>query len=337
VPRYDQATFPGGTCLDISFVRLPLPASAYQGASIAFNALRNELPDLGFANDFKDYVVYYDGPSVQDLICGTGAGAFDQGGAFAVVWLNGCPGVAIDGVQAHELLHTFGALPVGAPNACTPATDPEGRFDSGHPCDSTTDVLYPETDDTPLAQKVLDFNHDDYYAHSGSWIDIQDTIFLHRLDVPQVPLSVALAGQGAVVSDVPGVDCTAACTTQWDPGTAVTLRVTPAKGSRLVRWTGGCVGTNECQLSLTQATSVTAIFGPATIPVTVSTTGKGAVKCSPACSKHFSSGATLTLRAAAAKGWKFVRWSGSCTGTRLACSPKTDAAVTVRATFKKTR
>ena len=337
MPRYDLATFPGGTCLDISFVRLPLPASSYQGASNAFNAVRNELPDAGFANSYKDYVVYFDGPSVQEDVCGTGAGSFDQGGAFAVVWLNGCLGVAIDGVQAHELLHAFGALPTGAPHACTPATDPFGVFDTGHPCDSTTDVLYPETDNSSLALKVLDFNHDDYYAHGGTWIDIQDTIFLHRLDVPQVPLSVALVGQGTVISDVPGVDCSAACTTQWDPGSAVTLRVTPGRGSRLVRWTGGCTGPDECQLNLAQATSVTAVFGPATIPVTVSMTGKGAVKCSPACSKRFSAGTALTLRAAPANGWKFVRWSGSCTGTRLTCSPKTDSAVTVRATFKKKR
>jgi uncharacterized protein (DUF779 family) len=41
------------------------------------------------------------------------------------------------------------------------------------------------------------------------------------------------------------------------------------------------------------------------------------------------------LRAVAAKGWRFVRWSGGCAGTRPVCSPKTDFALLVRATFRK--
>jgi hypothetical protein len=49
----------------------------------------------------------------------------------------------------------------------------------------------------------------------------------------------------------------------------------------------------------------------------------------------FRAGHALTLRAVPAKGWKFVRWSGGCTGTRPVCSPHTDFALTVRATFRK--
>ena len=43
-------------------------------------------------------------------------------------------------VAAHELIHNFGALSTGAPHAC-----PE---DDGHPCDSTSDILYPFLDPT---------------------------------------------------------------------------------------------------------------------------------------------------------------------------------------------
>ena len=82
---------------------------------------------------------------------------------------------------------------------------------------------------------------------------------------------------------------------------------------------------------------MTAVFGPAIIPVKVSTSGKGRVACSPSCSKRFSAGTRLTLRAIPAKGWKFARWGGACTGTRLTCTPKTDYAVTARANFKKKR
>ncbi len=87
--------------------------------------------------------------------------------------------------------------------------------------------------------------------------------------------------------------------------------------------------------TLSKAAAVTAVFGPSIIPVKVSTSGQGRVACSPNCSKRFSAGTRLTLRAIAAKGWKFARWGGACTGARLICTPKTDYAVTVRANFKK--
>jgi hypothetical protein len=337
VPRYDLATFPGGTCLDISFVRLSQPGLAYENSS-AFRQVSLELLTDGFIDEFKDYVVYYDGPSVQDNICGTGAGEFDSGGAYAIVWLNGCTDIPSDGIETHELLHAFGALPLGAPNACTAATDPAGVADTGHPCDSPTDVLYPYASGQPLSQLVLDYNHDDYYAHSGSWPDIQDSIFLQHLNAPQVPLGVTLSGAGQVTSDLPGVNCTSSCTTQWDQGTAVTLAATPGDSTRFVHWAGGCVGKADCQLNLAQAASVTAVFGPLRIPVRISTSGKGNVTCAPKkCAKTFSAGDRLTLRAVPAKGWKFVSWTGGCTGSHITCAPKTDFALAVHASFKKKR
>jgi hypothetical protein len=337
VPRYDLATFPGGTCLDISFVRLSETASQLQGsATLAFNVVARELGAADFVHPYKDYVVYYDSPTEQD-ICGTGNGRFDQGDGFAIVWLNGCPGVPTDGVEAHELLHAFGALPVGAPNACTPATDPLAEFDAGHPCDSQSDVLYPQTDGRPLQQMVLDINHDDYYAHTGTWNDMQDAIFLRHLNAPQVELDVRLSGPGSVASDMPGVDCSQACGTQWDQGTTVSLFATPAAGARFVGWSGSCRGTTDCVLSLTQAASATAVFGPAFVAFHASVAGKGRVACSPACAKKIAAGNPLTLRAVAAKGWKFARWSGGCKGTRVTCRPKTTAALSVRATFTKVK
>ena len=335
VPRYDMATFPGGTCLDISYIRLSQPASAYQGDS-AFRAVATELStNDGFADQFKDYVVYYDGPSVLEDVCGTGAGEFDEGG-YAIVWLNGCPGIGTDAIETHELLHSLGALPAGAPNACTPATDPFGVADSGHPCDSDSDVLYPLADGRPLSQQVLDFNHDDYYAHSGSWDDIQDTIFLRHLNAPQEPLAITFSGlPGLVTSDLPGVSCTTSCTTQWDQGSTVTLAPSPGDNSRFLHWTGACVGADDCSLTLNQATALSAVFGPLKIAVKLSMSGKGAVKCSPACSSHFSAGDPLTLRAVPAQGWKFLSWGGSCKGTRVTCTPTTDFAFAVHANFKK--
>ena len=184
---------------------------------------------------------------------------------------------------------------------------------------------------------MLDFNHDDYYGHSGTQNDIQDAIFLHHLNTPEEALGLSISGPGLVSSDLPGVACTAACTTQWDQGTSVTLQPTPKSTSRFIHWTGSCVGKADCVLDLSKPAAVTAVFGPSVIPVKVSTSGKGRVVCSPRCSTRFSAGTRLTLHAIPAKGWKFARWGGACTGTRLTCTPKTDYALTARANFTKKR
>ncbi|HVU79493.1 MAG TPA: hypothetical protein VHC67_18100 [Gaiellaceae bacterium] len=332
-PRWDVATYPGGSCLDISFVRLPDPTATYSvatsgQASTTYQRVGGYLRSVGYSSSYKDYLVYVDGfGEATDPVCGTGAGDFDVGGGFAMVWLRAC-GVPTDAVAAHEVLHELGALPAGAPHPCP--------GDSGHPCDSPTDVLYPYASGGPLTSYVLDFNHDDYYAHSGTWNDIQDSFFMHLLGVPSVPLNVALSGgAGDVKSDVPGVDCTAACTTQWDPQWHVDLTASPSARSRFLRWSGACAGAGDCALTLDAAKNVTAVFGPKFVPVRVRVSGKGAVACAPRCSTSFLAGSALRLTAHAAKGWKFTGWSGACKGKALVCRPVTDYALSAHATFKK--
>jgi hypothetical protein len=202
-------------------------------------------------------------------------------------------------------------------------------------CDSTADLLFPFTSGQGLSQLVLDVNHDDYYGFATNGIDIRNSLWLRHLDAPQESLSVSLVGTGTVKSDVPGVDCVSACTTLWDGGSSAVLEAVPAHGQRFVRWTGACSGTFPCGVVLSQPQAVTAVFGPLRIPLTVTTAGRGRVACSPSCGKTVAAGRSLTLRAVPAKGWRFVRWSGGCTGVRPTCSPATDFALSVRATFRK--
>ena len=160
-------------------------------------------------------------------------------------------------------------------------------------------------------------------------------MFLHLLNVPAVPLAVTVTGGGTVQSDVPGVNCTSSCTSQWDPGWHVGLTPIPTTAKRFIRWTGDCTGNGDCVLTLDAAKSVTAVFGPRYVPVRVGVSGKGTIACLPGCSSTFPAGTTLRLTAHAAKGWRFTGWTGACSGKTLTCRPPTDAAVTARATFRK--
>jgi Divergent InlB B-repeat domain len=337
IPRFDQAVFGPSTCADISFVKLASSGATYSaaGASGAFQRVSSELGQGGLGSIYKKYLVYYAGPSVATNVCGTGGGDFDSGRSYAIIWLRECPDVPSDTVAAHELLHAFGALPLGARHPCPPSGG-----GSGHPCDSPTDILYPYASGGPLTSLVLDFNHDDYYAHPDSdpWLDIQDSHWLHRLDLGQVPLGVSLSGgPGTITSDLPGVACTATCTTQWDQGTEVRLTAVPAASDRFIRWSGSCTGNADCVLTLSQAATATAVFGPVRIPVRLAVTGKGRIACTPRCGNTVPGGEPLSLRALPTKGWKFARWSGACKGARPVCRPVTTYSVVARAFFTKKR
>ena len=81
------------------------------------------------------------------------------------------------------------------------------------------------------------------------------------------PLSVTRAGSGngTVTSSTAGIDCGSDCAEQYANGASVTLTAAPAAGSTFGGWVGACSGTATCQLTMSAASSVTAIFS--TLPV----------------------------------------------------------------------
>jgi hypothetical protein len=191
-PRFDLAAFPDCAStfgrLDISAVRLPADAAAYAGDQ--YRLLERDLNAAGFVDPDKKYLVYYDGPAVSlpgiGAVCGQTQTGLSDGGprAYSIVYLGGScsSGIGAGGVATviatHELIHGLNALvPSGPPHACP--------GDPGHPCDSPTDILYPpHRSDVTLDALVLDAGRDDYYGHSGTWWDVQDSSFLSHLDSP---------------------------------------------------------------------------------------------------------------------------------------------------------
>lgn len=326
--RNDLAPFPCGLQLDLSTLRLP-QSSGQIPTGARFSVIFDSLRAAGFSSDFTKYVVYYDGPAEDTRICGQG-GSIRSGIGLAVVYLRACQGVSTAAVTAHELLHTFGAVPFAAPNAC-----------DGHVCDDELDLMYPSIDQLPLETRFLDIGRDDYYGHGRPWLDTRNAPWLVQLD-RQAELPLTVTGPGSVTSDVPGLQCAQPCTTTWNRGTQLQLRATPARGAKLVRWGGVCTGSARCVVIVGQASQVSALFAPASFRLAVRVAGQGTVTsgrpgiaCRPRCSATFPSHVPLRLTAKPAQGWKLRGWTGACRGSRPVCTVPMTSAASVRATFAR--
>jgi len=160
---------------------------------------------------------------------------------------------------------------------------------------------------------------------------------------PRQTLAVAKAGNGsgAVASSPAGIACGATCSHAYDEGTQVTLTATPAADSTFTAWGGACGGAGACQVTMSQARSVTATFVKKRFPLTVTRLGGGAgtvtsspagINCGAACSHAYYAGTKVTLHAAPASGSKLKGWGGACSGTG-ACNVTLSGARSVSATF----
>jgi len=329
-PRFDRVAFSCGLQADILALRLSDPAATLQSSAVRGDRIEAQASAATGRSPYEKLLVYYDGPVDDADLCGEGAGT-PGGDGVAIVYLGACTDIPSANIAAHELLHSFGALPDGAPHAC-----PDTR---GHPCDSQADVLYPfAMPGTTLAALVLDVGRDDYYGHAGGWPDLQDSPWL-RLVSQQIRLTLAIAGRGSVESDVPGVDCAASCGTDWDAGSVVALEPLAGTGQRFVRWSGACTGSDPCDVKLDAARSVAALFAPDRLGLVVAVSGRGKVTGAGApcaasrCVRSARSYTPLRLRATPVKGWRLAGWSGACIGRAVTCTVPMTKAAAVRARF----
>jgi M6 family metalloprotease-like protein len=164
--------------------------------------------------------------------------------------------------------------------------------------------------------------------------------------VPTYALTVAKAGTGSgtVTSSTGGIACGATCSATYASGTVVTLTAAAAGGSSFTGWSGACVGSGTCTVTMTAARNVTATFTLTPVPTYALTVAKagtgsgtvtsstGGIACGATCSATYASGTVVTLTAAAAGGSSFSGWSGACAGTGP-CVVTMSAARSVTATF----
>jgi PASTA domain/Divergent InlB B-repeat domain len=159
-----------------------------------------------------------------------------------------------------------------------------------------------------------------------------------------VTVEKAGTGQGTVSAPAAGIDCGALCSGKAINGTAVALTASPTPGSVFAHWAGGgCSGSGACTIVLNKAKTVKAVFdlaGTRTLSVHRAGNGQGKVTakaagidCGQACSAQVTANKKLTLRAKAAKGSAFSRWSGACSGTAKTCRVQMSEARSATATF----
>lgn len=160
--------------------------------------------------------------------------------------------------------------------------------------------------------------------------------------LPTFPLAVARTGKGTgTVRAASGLDCGLTCSVRYTVGTVVTLTAVPSAQADFTGWSGACTGAGlTCTVTMAAARSVRAEFALKRYTVSVRQAGSAGrlgglpygVACLSGCSFPRDAGSLLQLTPLAARGQRFVGWSGACTGTGT-CRVAIDGAKSVTATF----
>jgi hypothetical protein len=140
--------------------------------------------------------------------------------------------------------------------------------------------------------------------------------------------SMALTGGSVTVNPAPGADG------RYAGGSSVTLTAVPDPGYRLEHWSGDATG-NATSVTLTMnankslAAAYTRVY---TLTATASPTEGGAIMPG---SGTYGDGASLTLTANPASGYRFDHWSGDVPGSSNPVALVVNANKTVTAVFAK--
>jgi hypothetical protein len=166
---------------------------------------------------------------------------------------------------------------------------------------------------------------------------------------PKFQLTVEAEGPGSV-SGPGSINCPGNCSASFNEGQTVTLTETPAEHAHFVEWTGvgagSCAGgaSATCEVEITEAKTVKAVFANTTHTLTITPSGEGEVNGGPiagcsagagTCSGSVNEGATVTLTATPAFGWRLDGWTGCApvSGHPEECEATVSADTTVEAEF----
>ena len=149
--------------------------------------------------------------------------------------------------------------------------------------------------------------------------------------IPQQKLTVTTEGAG-VLTTSPGAEFTAidcgngatTCESEYNAGATIALTAISSSDNHLKEWEGACSGTGTCEVTMSAAKSVHAIFAPTFQTLTATPTGPGSLSAGSGaisdcdegggtCAGFYQEGSAVTLTASPA-AHNHVTWTG--------CTPK---------------
>src|SRR5439155_18776877 len=101
---------------------------------------------------------------------------------------------------------------------------------------------------------------------------------------------------------------------KYNYGTQVTVAATVNAGYQFTGWSGACMGTGPCSVTMTADRSVTANFALVQYTLTTGTSPSGAGTVTPATGSKYNYGTQVSVTATGNAGYEFTGWSGACTG-----------------------
>lgn len=160
---------------------------------------------------------------------------------------------------------------------------------------------------------------------NGSECDIGAIEYQPGTDPADFALNISFTGMGdgLVVSNPTGINCTINCSADFLEDTLVSLTPTAVSGSEFTSWSGDCNGAGICQINMDQARDVTANFELSgfNLQVVIGGNGQGLITSAPMgincpgdCSEVYPEAEMVSLNATPEPGFQFLNWAGDCNG-----------------------
>jgi subtilisin family serine protease len=142
--------------------------------------------------------------------------------------------------------------------------------------------------------------------------------------------------------------CKDSCSNRFPAGTTVNMTASPNPGAMFFGWSGACMGTGTCTVTMSQARTVSAgFFTGIALNLTYAKAGGGngsvdfsasgfTANCAANCTQSYWRNAMVRLTAMPATGSTFMGWSGACRGKKISCIVRLSRVKSVTATFEIT-
>jgi hypothetical protein len=233
------------------------------------------------------------------------------------------PGTLTVGVS-----HNFSASGSSAPFPGDSIT--QYKWDWGDGTTTTTAAVTASHTYASTGTKTVKLTVTDNDSSLNGWRTGSKSIQVDVLAATQT-LTVATSGNGSgtVSSSPAGINCGSACSHAYSTGTGVTLTATPASGSVFSGWSGACSGTGTCNVTMSQARSVTATFtlqSSAPICIVPKLKGKKLAAAKSALTQAHCKAGKVTKKFSKVKRGRVISQRPKA-GTNLAAGAKVDLVV----------